>query len=77
MLISEGVLWNLAHVWIKLDRNIFRITNIVTTSENGFDSVNNFKVMDSGVSLVAWKTQNWGFFETKTLIYLWAEDIQC
>ena len=38
--------------------------------------VNNFKVMDSGVSLVAWKTQNMGFFETKTLIYLWAEDIQ-
>ena len=31
---------------------------------------------DSGVSLVAGKTQNWGFVETKTLIGLWAEDIQ-
>ena len=30
----------------------------------------------SGVSLVAGKTQNWGFVETKTLICLWAEDIQ-
>ena len=31
----------------------------------------------SGVSLVAGKTQNWGFVETKTLIGLWAEeDIQ-
>ena len=31
----------------------------------------------SGVSLVAVKTQNWGFVETKTLIGLWAEeDIQ-
>ena len=32
---------------------------------------------DSGVSLVAGKTQNWGFDETKTLVGLWAgEDIQ-
>lgn len=39
--------------------------------------VNNFKMADSGVSLVAGKTQNWGFVETKTLIGLWAEeDIQ-
>ena len=29
---------------------------------------------DSGVSLVAGKTQNWGFVETKTLIGLWAEE---
>ena len=39
--------------------------------------VNNFKMAASGVSLVARKTQNWGFVETKTLIGLWAEeDIQ-
>ena len=31
----------------------------------------------SGVSLVAGKTQNWSFVETKTFISLWAEeDIQ-
>ena len=39
--------------------------------------VNNFKMAASGVSLVAGKTENWGFVEMKTLIGLWAEkDIQ-
>jgi len=38
--------------------------------------VNNFKMAASGVSLVAGKTQNWGFVETKTLIGLWAEELR-
>ena len=61
---------------MKLDRNIVRITNIETTL-HGISivvSVNNFKMADSSVSLIAGKTQNWGFFETKTLIGLWAEE---
>ena len=78
MLISEGGILKSSPCLNKTRKTgskHLRVTKNVTTSEDGFHSVNNFKVMDIGVSLVACKTQNVGFFETKTLVYLWAAGI--